>query len=106
VAYRVRITESALHDVEGYLRYIEDVNQAPEAAEEWLRGLIDEIRSLGDHPRRCPVIPEADQLEEELRHHIYHSHRIIFRVDVRDRQVIVLRVYHGSRRKLGIQDIL
>ena len=106
MAYRVRITELALHDVEGYLSYIEDVNKQPEAAEEWLRGLTDAIHSLRDRPRRCPIVPEATEFEAELRHLIYYSHRIIFRVDPRDTEVTVLRIYHGSRKQLEIQDVL
>jgi len=37
--------------------------------------------SLEELPSRCPLIPEATQFPTELRHLIYHSHRIIFLSD-------------------------
>jgi len=69
---------TALAEAEEYLRFLENECQANEYATEWWNGLIDALQSLQTMPRRCPIIPEQDGLEEEVRHLIYQSHRIIF----------------------------
>ena len=105
MAYHVKITDSALSDAEDYVHFLRDVKRAPEAAERWIRGLEAAIFSLGEMPQRCPVIPEADEFPLELRHLIFRSHRIIFRIDEPASVVTVLRVYHGARRALRLEGI-
>jgi len=101
LAYRVRITDSALLDAEEYVHFIGHLKNEPKAAVRWLRGLIAAISSLEKSPLRCPLIPEAEEFPFELRHLIYHSHRIIFRADELSKTVTVFRIYHGSRREIG-----
>jgi hypothetical protein len=81
LAFQVDITEEALGDAEEYVRFIRDVKKEPESAERWFRGLVQAIYSLEDLAERCPVIPEQDEFPFEIRHLIYFSHRIIFRVE-------------------------
>lgn len=81
------------------------VRKDPEAAERWFRGLIHAIYSLEELPERCPVIPEQAEFSFEIRHLVYFSHRIIFRVDPTAKRVIVYRVSHGSKQGLGPEEI-
>jgi plasmid stabilization system protein ParE len=81
------------------------VKEEPAAAERWYRGLLEAVFSLEELPSRCPLIPEATQFPTELRHLIYHSHRIIFLSDSVKTIVTVLRIYHGSRRRLSSADV-
>ena len=81
MAFQVAITEPALVDAEDYVRFIRDIKKEPEAAERWFRGLVQAIYTLEELPERCPVIPEQDEFSFEIRHLIYFSHRIIFRVE-------------------------
>jgi plasmid stabilization system protein ParE len=46
------------------------------------------------------VIPACREFFFEIRHLIYFSHRIVFRVQHESKRVVVYRVYHGSRRGL------
>ena len=46
------------------------------------------------------MIPEQNEFAIEIRHLIYYSHRIIFRVEGERRRVVIYRVYHGSRKPL------
>ena len=101
MAFQVDITEPALVDAEEYVRFIRDVKKEPEAAERWFRGLVRAIYSLEDLPERCPVIPEQEEFPFQIRHLIYFSHRIVFRVERETDRVVVLRVYHGSRQGLA-----
>jgi plasmid stabilization system protein ParE len=103
--YRVRITDAALADAGDYVRFIRDVKKEPAAAERWYRGLLEAIFSLEELPSRCPLIPEANEFLTELRHLLYHSHRIIFLREPGETTVEVLRIYHGSRRRLSAADV-
>ena len=109
MAYAVKITDSALSDAEEYVRFLQEKTREPETPERWFRRLVAAIYSLEDMPQRCPVIPEAAEFAGEfkvqLRHLIFRSHRIIFRIDEQTSQVTVLRVYHGARRKLWTKGI-
>ena len=101
MAYLVDITEPALADAEEYVRFIRDVKKEPEAAERWFRGLVQAIYSLEELPERCPVVPEHEEFSFEIRHLIYFSHRIIFRVEEAARIVRILHVRHAKRRAIG-----
>ena len=105
LAFNIDITDPALADAETYVRFIRDIRQEPEAAQRWFRGLVQAIFSLEEMPERCPIIPEQDEFSFEIRHLIYFSHRIIFRVEAEAKQVVVYRVYHGSQRVLADGDL-
>jgi plasmid stabilization system protein ParE len=104
LAYRVEISDTALIDAEEYVQFIRARNE-PVAAERWFRGLISAIFSLEELPLRCPLIPEAAEFPVDLRHLIFHSHRIIFKVDEHLMLVTVVRVYHGARERIHPDDI-
>jgi len=105
LAFHVDITEPALADAETYVRFIREIRQEPASAERWFRGLVQAILSLEAMPERCPIIPEHDEFSVEIRHMIYFSHRIIFRVEAEAKRVVVYRVYHGSQRALADEDL-
>lgn len=100
MAFQVDITDPALVDAEDYVGFIRDVRKEPEAANRWFRGLVQAIYSLEDLPGRCPAIPEQDEFSFEVRHLLYFSHRIIFRVEREKNRVVIFRVYHSSRQGL------
>ena len=106
MAFQVDITEPALVDAEDYVRFIREVKKEPEAAERWFRGLVQAIYSLEDLPERCPVVPEHEEFSFEIRHLIYFSHRIIFRVERERSRVVIFRVYHGSRQGIAEGDLV
>ena len=105
MAFQIDITGPALADVEDYVQFIREIRKEPEAAERWFRGLIQAIYTLEERPERCPAIPERDDFSFELRHLVYFSHRIIFHVEQQTKRVIIYRVYHGSRQRLGQADL-
>ena len=106
LAFRVDITETALGDAEEYVRFIREQGSEPEVAERWWRGLLDAIDSLEDMPERCPPIPEINEFEEKLRHLLYYSHRIVFRINETGKTVVVLRIYHAARKTLSREDFM
>ncbi len=45
--------------------------------------------------KRCPIIPESQELGKECRHILYGNYRTIFRME--GSRVIIMRVIHGDR---------
>ena len=95
--YQVILTPRADRDVDESVAFI--YARSPHNAERWLDGLQDAIASLGRFPGRGGIAPESKYLKEELRHLIYKSHRIIYRVEAGI--VRILYVRHAARRPVG-----
>lgn len=105
LAYDVKITDSALLDAQEYVQFIQYKKREPRAAERWFHDLLSAIFSLEELPSRYGLIPEASEFSFELRHLIVHSHRIIYRIDEADKSVKILRIYHGSCRRIRPADL-
>ena len=110
MAYKVRLTTAARGDAFAAFEHIRE--EAPAAAEHWLRRLFDAISSLEDMPNRCPVIPEAAELGLPVRHLIFGKrsgvYGIIFDVNEHSNdgpQVRILRIWHGSRDRVSSYDV-
>ena len=75
----------------------------PQAADHWFNGLYDTIGSLETFPERCPLAPESEFLNCEIRETFHgrrqHKYRILFTVAADE--VHVLHVRHGARLALG-----
>jgi toxin ParE1/3/4 len=91
--YRVDITRTAERDLAAIYAHIARDN--PPAAAAWLDSLEQNITSLEQWPRRCPIIPEASELEVEYRHLVNAPYRTIFRIE--GSRVIIIRVIHGAQ---------
>ncbi|MGH7343380.1 MAG: type II toxin-antitoxin system RelE/ParE family toxin [Candidatus Rokuibacteriota bacterium] len=91
--YRVDITRTAARDITTIYARIAHAN--PPAAAGWLDTVERNIISLAQWPRRCPIIPEASELEVEYRHLINTPYRTIFRIV--SSRVIIVRVIHGAQ---------
>ena len=91
--YRVEITRAAERDVVGIYEYIE--RHLPEAAVKWFAEIERQAKTLSQYPKRCPVIPEADDLGIEYRHLIWSHYRTVFRIQ--GSTVYVTRVIHSAQ---------
>ena len=103
MAYVVNITPRAERDL---AHLYEEINaEHSDTALKWYWGLKEAILSLEERPNRCPVTPE----NRELRHLLYgrkpHVYRVIFRVLEKQKQVDVLHLRHGARRKIKTADL-
>ena len=96
MAYLVNLTARAERDLAQLFR--ENAEHSG-AALTWYRGLKEAILSLEEKPNRCPVTPESG----EFRHFLYgnkpHIDRVIHRVLEKQKQVEVLHIRHGARRR-------
>lgn len=103
MAYLVNVTLRAERDL---AHLFGEINaEYSDAALKWYRGLKEAILSLEDHPDRCPATPEKKELRHLLYGHKPQVYRVIFRVLEKQKQVDVLHIRHGARRKLKTSDL-
>ncbi len=61
----------------------------------WFAEIERQAQTLSQHPNRCPVTPEADDIGVEYRHLVWGHYRTVFRVECST--VHVVRVIHGAQ---------
>jgi plasmid stabilization system protein ParE len=99
VKYRVVVTPEAQTGIREALLYIYERSQLN--AERWLQGLYRRIETLENHPERCAFARERSYLKGDPRQLVFKSHRIVFKVEAKERTVFVLYVRHGKRLAAG-----
>jgi len=97
--YAVIVTPESERNIADAFSYIYDRSRT--SAGRWIRGLYHAIESLQQFPHRFGIAPDSRFVGEELRHLIYKSHRVIYRIEERHQIVRVLHVRHGARRAWG-----
>ncbi len=103
MAFVVNITTRAQRDLARLYRQINADNSG--AALKWYRGLKAAILSLEEQPNRCPATPESDKLSHLLYGNQPHVYRAIYRVFEKQKQVEVLHLRHGARRRFREADV-
>jgi len=95
--YTVQITQQANDELDAAFFWL--VQQTQQHAPAWYNRMFDAIHSLEQFPTRCPLAPENEDSDEEVRHLIVgdriHGYRIVF--VIRATTVIVLDIIHGAR---------
>lgn len=97
--YEVRITPQAERDIQAICGWWSE-HHSEKQAERWYDNIYPSIHSLEKMPRRCPLAPEDDLHNGEVRHFLFGTgrrptHRIIFAVE--GEAVIVLSVRHVAQ---------
>jgi len=104
MAYLVSTTRCAERDL---ARLYREVNaEYSDAAMEWYLGIKEAILSLEQQPNRCPLTRKKDKLRHLLYGRKPHVYRVIYRVLEKKKQVEVLHIRHGARRKLKPSDLM
>jgi plasmid stabilization system protein ParE len=103
MVYRVRIGPRAERDLEDL--YVEIEAQDSPTAQRWYQGLKQAILSLRERPRRAPRASENKRLRHLLYGNKLHIYRVIYRVNEKQRQVYVLHIRHGARRRFKQSDL-
>jgi plasmid stabilization system protein ParE len=103
MAFNVVVTDPAFADMEKAADFI--WVESPGSARRWLSDYWRAIDTLEVLPLRHALIPEADILGLPYRSLPLHTHRLIYRVDEHRSVVYVVRVYHGARRPLTLEDV-
>jgi len=99
--YQVIILPSAERDIGETYEWL--AGQDAEAAIRWYNRLLEVIFSLDTFPERCPLAPESEFFNVEIREIFHgrrqHKYRILFTMS--EIEVHVLHVRHGARLALG-----
>lgn len=103
MAYLVKLTARAEKDLAQL--YGEINAEHSSAAQQWYRGFKEAILQLEEQPNRCPLTAESDKLRHLLYGRKPHIYRAIYRVLKRKKQVEVLHIRHGARRRFKVADI-
>lgn len=93
MGYAVAFSPSARRDLSNIVRFI--AMDAPERARAFGRLLLDRTRRLGEFPELGRVVPEFQ--DESIRELIVGTYRIVYRVDVHERRIDVVRFWHAAR---------
>ena len=98
MAYRVVVTDKAEADVESVLKWFHN-QQATEAGSRWYALLMARLDTLENHPERCALAAESEDVGQEIRELLLGRHRYKYRIlfTVSGKTVTILRVWHSSR---------
>jgi plasmid stabilization system protein ParE len=103
MAYRVNVTARAERDL---ALLFADINaEKSDVALEWYRGLKAAILRLEQHPYRCPATRENANLRHLLCGRKPDVYRVIYRIAERRKQVDVLHIRCGARRRFKGFDV-
>lgn len=95
--YEVLIQPSAEAELEAaYLHLCREASQ--DTGAEWFDSVVDAILTLEEMPHRCPLAPESEFFEEELRHLLLKPYRVIF--TIRGVYVHIVHLRHMSQQSL------
>jgi plasmid stabilization system protein ParE len=98
--YQVSIQPTAFHDIENAYRWLCN-NIDAETANQWFYDLQDEIASLQQFPKRCPIAPEALAIGREIRQLLVgkrRQYRVLFVVE--EVIVAILHVRHSRQARM------
>ncbi len=104
MAYVVNTTPHTERDLASLYRQINA--EYSDKALEWYLGIKEAILSLEHQPNRCPLTRRKDKLRHLLYGQKPHIYRAIYRVREKQKQVEVLHIRHGARRKLKPSDLM
>jgi len=65
MTYQIEISPTAIQDIENVLEWLK-VN-APALSYRWARGCYETMLKLENFPNRCPLAPESQYLEIDVR---------------------------------------
>jgi len=103
--FTIEITPKALAEIDSTFAFISRISAS--AAERWYQRLRESIAPLQSLPTRCPLAPESEWYDGELRQLLQgkrpHVYRILF--EIRGSKVSILRVRHGRQELLKSDEL-
>lgn len=92
--YKIVILPDAEQDLEASYLYIKE--DSPKNALSWYQDIYTKIQTLSSLPMRCPLAPENNYFEEEIRHLIVKNYRVLFTIN--NDTVYILHARHGHQQ--------
>ncbi len=93
--YRVKILERAQRDLSELYRTMNAEHSAK--AQIWYKGMAQSLRSLGESPRRCPLLKGKGSIRNLLYGDKPHIYRLIYHVIEKQKRVDIMHIRHGAR---------
>ena len=106
MAFKVILTERAERDVDSVLRWFHD-QRATEAGSRWFAQLMSRLDTLEQHPDRCSLAVESEDVGLEIRELLLGRRRFQYRIlfSISARTGTILRVWHSSRDAITRDDV-
>lgn len=104
MAYVVSITQRAQRDLAELYTGINAEHSL--AAVKWYERLKKAILSLEERPNRSAIIHKTGNLRELLHGRKPHVYRVIYRVLEESKEVQILHIRHGARRRPKESDLI
>jgi plasmid stabilization system protein ParE len=103
--YQVRVTARAEWDADEIMDYLG--RRSRQGVARWLGWLVKAVQSHAEHPERCGLAPEAEEMGIELRQLLFgrrrHAYRLLFTIS--GDTVNILHVRRGSRGSLSFDEL-
>ena len=105
MAFRVEVTAAAKTQIQDVYHWYK--RNVPSSADPWLNGLLESLTTLKQFPGRCPLAPEHNEFQEEVRQLLYgkrsNAYRILF--TIQNQTVYILHVRHSAKARLTVEEI-
>lgn len=106
MSFRVDLTSRAERDVDAILGWIHE--RSPQGAATWYRRWNEVLRSLLANAGSCPLAPENDDHDEEIRHIVFKTrrgrrYRALF--VIRDSRVFVIHVRGPGQNVMSREEV-
>jgi plasmid stabilization system protein ParE len=96
---RIEWSDVAFEDLAGIQDYI--AKDVPFYADQFIEKLMSATRNLTIFPEMGRQVPEADEDDGDIRELIFHSYRIMYRINQQKGFVLIVTVVHSSRDIAG-----
>jgi toxin ParE1/3/4 len=93
--YIINIKPTAEKDIEQ--RYQQIALESPQNAVKWYFDIVEAIQTLNQMAERCPIAPESDDCQSEIRHLIVGNYRVLYQTQ--NNTVDVLHVRHSAKKR-------
>ncbi len=87
--YKVEIKPLAEENLQNIFLFIAE--GSPANALRWYQHLVSKIQSLETLPKRCPIAPESEGVDQEIRHLIIDNYRALFTIEGKTVRVLHLK---------------
>ena len=104
--YRIHLSDKAEADVAFALGWFRD-QHASEAGSRWFETMWTVLVTLKRNPERCSLAGEFEKSDLQIRELLFGRRRGGYRVlfQIEDDIVHILRIRHGARDRLGLEDL-
>lgn len=94
-AYKVKLMNRALHDLDNIYKYIAENLSEPDTALKLAEEIEQEILSLEHFPSRCPLCRTGAYANKGYRQLFVKNYTVVFRVNETEKTVVVVTVRYS-----------